>query len=104
MTAQVAADLRAAAEVLERDGWTTQCRPDAATGRCLTEAVAAVIPGGRGDMVWDKETDYRFTTATQAMRDHLGGRISQWEEAPARTATEVIAALRAAADAAEVPA
>jgi len=91
MSAQVAADLRAAAEVLRRDGWTQGGL--AHEGRCAIEAIWHV-------------TDFygeRPRAAVEGLRVVLPppASIIRWNDAPGRTADEVIAALEAGADAAE---
>ena len=91
MSAQVAADLRAAAEVLRRDGWAQGGL--AGDGYCAIEAVWQVAG------YWGK----RPMEAVESLRGYVPrpGSIIQWNDAPGRTVDEVIAALEAAADAAE---
>lgn len=93
MSAQVAADLRAAADVLERDGWRQGELVDSYGCRCVLGAMDAAAPLRREDAVeqmWN------------ALADVVGTRaIVKWNDAPGRTADEVIAALRTAADRAE---
>lgn len=90
MSAQVAADLRAAAEVLRCDGWTQGELTDANGCHCVLgafyKAGCLAMPGA----------------ADQVFRDHIGvGSLAAWNDREGRTAEEVIAALEAAADAAE---
>ena len=92
MTAQVAADLRAAADVLERDGWTQGRFYDRSThARCAVGAIHYVV----------NHKGVRAVQAREAFADHVGEMGSSWNDAVGRTAAEVIAALRAAADRAE---
>lgn len=103
MSAQVAADLRAAAEVLRRDGWTQGIFTSEATGcHCAAGALGWAVAENLEDAVFSE----RWSTAMGALCRSLG--ISpwplaayRWNDAPDRTADEVIAALEAAADAAE---
>lgn len=106
MSAQVAADLRAAAEVLRRDGWTQGGYFD---GRrcCQAGALLRVIePGAKRTGELSEHGHERWWHA-QAVIDALvipggyGGTAIEWNDEPDRTADEVIAALLAAADAAE---
>ncbi len=93
MSAQVAADLRAAAEVLKRDGWTQGKFYDRSTRcRCVTGALncATARSKRRFDSAWD--------ALIPVIPDP---NVIEWNDAPGRTADEVIAALLAAADAAE---
>jgi hypothetical protein len=101
MSAQVAADLRAAAEVLERDGWTQGVYHDLESGcRCAQGALDSIYGAHEAEGSYDQAVE-------EAANDHLAAvigtpRIISWNDEPGRTADEVIAALRAAADAAEV--
>ena len=102
MSAQVAADLRAAAEVLERGGWTQgrYYRPE--TGcRCAIGAIVAVLGGHDTEFTIPDEAQPRWRAVEGALEAHLNHFIDIWNDEPGRTADEVIAALRAAADAAE---
>jgi len=90
VSAQVAADLRAAADVLERDGWTQEQFTDALGCHCAEGAFMYATPSVE-----------RWTAASAALRSYLGAVVITWNDAPGRTAAEVIAALRAAADRAE---
>ena len=102
MTAQVAADLRAAAEVLRRDGWC-QSRSHASTGEhCAAGAIeAAVDPNWQTSSGWEAEQNVRFGAALNAVQRRIDLVLTGWNDAPGRTADEVIAALEAAADAAQ---
>lgn len=95
MSAQVAADLRAAADVLERDGWTQgeYEQPDGC--KCISGALRSVCGG-----IDTTDTD-RYLSAWYALRPVIGRGAINWNDEPGRTADEVIAALRTAADAAE---
>jgi hypothetical protein len=84
VTAQVAADLRAAADVLRRDGWMQGDVINQAGHSCALGALAVV-------------SEDREHAAYRAFRDYLGGPIGSWNDKPGRTADEVIAALEAAA-------
>ena len=94
MTAQVAADLRAAADVLRRDGWTQELFINQVSG-CPCVAGALLDVAG-----------YRWHNAIERLGAHLGIGTSplavyRWNDTTGRTADEVIAALEAAADAAD---
>ncbi len=91
MSAQVAADLRAAADVLERDGWAQGGL--ASCGRCAIEAVWQVT-GSIGQRPQDAVETLRAVIPAPSS-------IILWNDKPGRTADEVITALRAAADRAE---
>jgi hypothetical protein len=95
MSAQVAADLRAAAEVLRRDGWTQEKFTSLAGCHCAAGAMRMVA-----------EDVEKWRDAIDALCDGLAIApypisVYRWNDAPERTADEVIAALEAAADAAE---
>jgi len=107
VTAQVAADLRAAAEVLRRDGWIQGTYGVIGGPSCAAGAVMqTVADSGRWiGMSIEERQRYRvvmdrlsLTVIGQKTRDDL---VALWNDAPGRTADEVIAALEAAADAAE---
>ena len=99
MTAQVAADLRAAADVLRRDGWTQGAYLNSDTGcRCLVGALDYVY--GRRGVGW--MGDSSESEAYDALEAVIGDQSPiAWNDRRGRTADEVIAALEAAADAAE---
>ena len=111
MTAQVAADLRAAADVLERDGWTQGLYHRRRWFRrlhCPSGALLRVIqPNAQDGTSLTSSNKERWYEAVWAVQDHLfaapgpGKTLERWNDTPGRTAAEVIAALRAAADAAE---
>ena len=99
MRSEVAQDLRAAADVLERDGWTQQMFCDPSTGaRCVMGSLDAVYGPRDSRGVGDPNEAIAYIRLTEV----IGPRVIQWNDAPGRTADEVIAALRAAADRAEV--
>ena len=106
MTAQVARDLRAAAEVLKRDGWTQGDYFDPESGcKCVSGAIAHVASQGRtpapGRLDLDGEFD-RWAAAAKVFRRVVqDDSIVNFNDTTGRTADEVIAALEAAADAAE---
>jgi hypothetical protein len=98
MTAKTAADLRAAADVLRRDGWTQGKFHDAETGcHCaagaLEVATAADISGRWLDSVRALSAQLRITPGPIS--------VYRWNDDPGRTADEVLAALEAAAEAEE---
>jgi hypothetical protein len=106
MTAQTAADLRAAADVLRRDGWT-QGAYHCEGSHCAVGAIEM----STGVWVKGQYRNYaepRVTEAWRALMKHLGhdepNAIFAFNDAPGRTADEVIAALEAAAQAAEAKA
>jgi arginine/ornithine N-succinyltransferase beta subunit len=93
---QVADDLRAAADVLERDGWTQRNYVDRGGCRCMIGALAAAT---REDLrTWNT---VRVDAGRKAMRDFLHQNLASWNDAEGRTAAEVTAALREAANTAE---
>lgn len=78
-----------AARHLEVHGWLQGIAGESRKPCCLIGATVAVDPLGEAR-----------TEAQAILRDHLGvrsGGLAQWNDAPGRTAAEVIAALRAAA-------
>lgn len=85
LTQAVAADLRAAATTLRRDGWT-QLRLTGPDGsRDVLSAIA--VSSRRGGLL-----------ALLAFRDHIGGgSIAEWNDIEGRTAADVVGALEAAA-------
>jgi hypothetical protein len=118
MSAQVAQDLRAAAEVLRRDGWAQHAYHHrlSALGtycHCAEGAVEAaagswvIDENGIGGWTFEPLAMDREEAALEALRAHLLScgvdpeSIPDWNDADGRTADEVIAALEAAADAAE---
>jgi hypothetical protein len=112
---QVAADLRAAAEVLRRDGWTQRSYHSDNGCHCALGAIAIVTgyhdmkrgPRSGGD--WPElgcMVGGRPGSAAEWLGEFLNGHPSasvvvDWNDKYGRTADEVIAALEAAADAAE---
>lgn len=120
MSAQIAADLRAAADVLERDGWTQgsfhRLVDEGRICHCAEGAIA--VASGRHEDVrpdpvsnsmvdWKPNTDAsaRHWDALDALAEVIDAHnIPSWNDTPGRTADEVIAALRAAADAVEATA
>lgn len=102
MSAQVAADLRAAADVLERDGWTQHLYVDSNGCRCAAGAIlGAIQPGATSDIDLSSDQEERYDAAWAVLWAEVGRGVQLWNDAPGRTAAEVIAALRAAADRAE---
>lgn len=122
VSAQVAADLRAAADVLERDGWTQEVfHALADEGRichCAEGAIQFVVgrhvalrpdvfsdSGANWVVHYGVNAELRYEAAESALCDYIDSdAIPRWNDAPGRTAAEVIAALRAAADRAEAEA
>lgn len=109
MSAQTAADLRAAADILERDGWRQGDYGTISGCKCAYGALHYVASGGA---TTDEPDDYdqlgRADSAAQALATHLGldggyPRIPDWNDQQGRTSAEVIAALRSAADRADAP-
>ena len=105
MSAQVAADLRAAADVLERDGWT-QGDYHASDGcHCVVGAIEVATGYWTSSRPQhDLSVTARRETAVdvfEAVLESPADTVFDWNDAPGRTAAEVIAALRAAADRAE---
>jgi hypothetical protein len=115
VSAQTAADLRAAADVLERDGWTQEAYHDDRGCHCALGAIAVVTGfhdlqrGPYSDGEWPElgcMVGGRPGAAAEQLAEFLRGVSSahvvvQFNDEDGRTAAEVIAALRAAADAAE---
>lgn len=114
MSAQVAADLRAAADVLERDGWTRQdyaedySNPESC--KCVYGALHYVASGGTEVTPTDTRSDEnpRIRSAASYLAAQIGASVDwpsvyvvEWNDEGAKDAAEVIAALRAAADRAE---
>lgn len=107
MTAQVAADLRAAADVLERDGWTQGDYHDdtktQAVCHCVQGALAVALTGDPWAVPLGPSTDFRrWMAANRQLEKELDGWASDaWNDMDDREAHQVIAALRAAADKAD---
>ncbi|MCW2900031.1 MAG: hypothetical protein JWO67_2296 [Streptosporangiaceae bacterium] len=102
MNAQVAADLRAAADVLRRDGWTQGSYHGPGGCHCALGALVVATTGEELDPDEDPEVwSVRYSGAVEVLEKYTKRHTPQWNDAPGRTADEVIAALLAAADAAE---
>lgn len=105
--AQVAADLRAAADVLERDGWTQGDYVGPDRCRCIVGAVTLVLGGDDGEASVPFANASRMSAVRRFVNEQIDGYsadwfdVVDWNDDPGRTAVEVIAALRAAADTAE---
>ena len=110
MSAETAADLRAAADLIERDGWT-QGRYHLDGCHCALGAIATAITGDpqadpdEGIFAADADGDMKMWTrwgrATRVLRwqiDGPGAAISEWNDEHGRTAEEVVAKMREAAD------
>lgn len=99
MSAQIAADLRAAAEVLRRDGWTQGDLVDKDGCRCVLGAIDRAAWERLDERSVDDDLVQEMWTAVAKI---IGtNAIVKWNDDPGRTADEVIAALEAAAAAAE---
>jgi hypothetical protein len=106
VTAQTAADLRAAADVLRRDGWI-QRNDHGPHGHCAAGAIEVAIDPNSIETRnegWDWEQNERFSEATLILARSFNAEVTAWNDTPGRTAAEVIAALEAAAQAAEAKA
>lgn len=107
MSAQVAADLRAAADVLECDGWRQESYGSPTGCKCLYGAIHYVASCGQAVSEVNMDHDEldqaaRLESAVQlTIGAHGWLETLAWNDAPGRTADEVIAVLRAAADRAE---
>ena len=99
MSAQVAADLRAAAEVLRRDGWRQGDYVQFPNGACC--ATGAIRKAVYGDPWIAGYLSGRAERAVLSVVDPGGHSLPWWNDTPGRTADEVIAALEAAAERAE---
>jgi hypothetical protein len=110
MSTQVAQDLRAAAEVLRRDGWRQDSYGSFAGCKCLYGAIHYVVSDGNHmtDAELSAKEEERADTVARRVMDvidvHGWLELLDWNDAPDRTADEVIAALESAADAAEAQA
>ena len=105
MTAQVAADLRAAADILERDGWTQGDLGECGGPKRLV-GVAYYVASDGTEVLFERSgaAIHRAETSIKAFAAHVRverAEIPTWNDTPGRTADEVIAALRAAADTVE---
>jgi len=82
--------LNKAADLIERDGWT-QGTYQLDGKRCVDGAISATSH--------DWSTWRNRKEARELLRDTIGAQILvDWNDAPGRTKTEVVAALRAAAE------
>lgn len=100
--------LRAAADHIEKHGWT-QHGPGVDGNRCCASVAIIVVvdkafgvaPSSRSAR--DTKAQALFVAAKLALMKHLrlsgGWAVPGWNDAPGRTAEEVIAALRGAASA-----
>jgi hypothetical protein len=83
--------LLAAASMLERDGWCQGSSQDEKGRRCGSGAITDTCPPGNHGAEWVR--------ARNAVREQIGSEdIAVWNDVHGRTADEVIAALRAAAE------
>lgn len=97
---QVAADLRAAADIIERDGWTQHSYREGAA-RCLVGAIEDVT-GVWMTSDYDPAAMFRKRAAYGAVAQVLGTGPISWNDRQHLTANEVVATLRDAADVAQV--
>lgn len=86
MSAAVADVLDAAAVLLERDGWCQGQNRDQQGRCCAAEAIRVAADGGA------LYVDAMFAVVATVRREHAG--VALWNDAPARTASEVIGRLR----------
>lgn len=106
MTTQVAADLRAAADMLRAEGWTQGDLGTCGGPKCIVGA-AYYVASDHTEVVYEHtgaEAVRRAERIADAVAAHLNSRridLPVWNDDPDRTADEVIAALENAADAAE---
>jgi hypothetical protein len=85
----VAAVLDRAADLIEERGWIQgRCKDE--TGICALHAIDLATP--------DDDDDEMYWHTSEAVWQRVGWNITGWNDAPGRTAAEVIAALRAAAE------
>ena len=97
----IAEDLRVAADVLERDGWTQHAPIDGAGRRCAAGALAWAVSNGVASYPsWlIGEALDRWRDAEEELRLQIDEEsVMYWNDDPERTADEVVAALRAAAE------
>jgi len=85
----VAADLRLAADLLERDGWAQGTYQSDDGQRCVMGALL------------DVAGDINFSVHKSIFKQVAGKYPLSYNDSPGRTAEQVITALRAAADKAE---
>ena len=110
MSAQTAADLRAAADLIEQNGWIQGAYHgvrDGKTCHCALGAIAAVVTGekfanpdhrpGIGSRYWAAVSKLNRTLQLDGDLET----VHEWNDYQAESAAEVIAARRAAADRAE---
>lgn len=100
MSAQTAADLRAAADILRRDGWTQLRLHDEKGCHCVSGALIKAITGRNTSILAEQECA-RHVAAQAALASVVGTNVIAYNDAEDRTQDEVIAALEAAADTAE---
>lgn len=106
--AQTVTDLRNAADVIERDGWHQGAyfQPEDGNGSggcrvCASGAINTAVHGFAWPPIFDTSERERADAAWYAastFADGPWGSIVLWNDEPGRTAEEVIAALRGAAD------
>lgn len=83
-----------AAELLERDGWCRGNSIDRQGRRCAMGAINSASHEPGSGTAWD-----RFDQAADRLQTYLGRtHVPDWNDHPERTAEQVIAALREAAN------
>lgn len=105
---QVVSDLRAIANLIEKNGWTrgefyTEVEglepPDCPV--CSMGAIYTVAEGHPAGGSGEWAAVQRVVQAKIAMDKYVSGNVISWNDAPGRTAEEVISAFRDCADAIE---
>lgn len=103
---QVVSDLRACADLIEKNGWIQgdfyQEREGVPPVECPVCSVGAMYTVTSGhpsnEVVVDWAGIQRFIAAKTALWEFLPDNIITWNDTPGRTAEEVIQAFRACAD------
>lgn len=103
---QTAADCRAAADVIERNGLhkgsyykVDDPTPPEKSPVCSAGAINVAVHGYPWAPTYNSEADCRSMAAFYAVSTHVNAAsVALWNDEPFRTAEEVIAALRGAAD------
>lgn len=92
---QTIADLRAAADLLEQDGWCQGTWHPADGAHCVGHALYVVTARAETEEAKNR----RLNRVIYAFAAHVGMRaITAWNDAEGRTQEQVITALRGAAD------
>lgn len=99
MSAQTAADLRAAADLLERAGWIQHAMGGPGRGRCALGALGVVTQGiNWSSLRWNDPRSIRLDKAVDALVAHTGKPVPVWNDLPGLTPAEVVKTLRQVAD------